>query len=524
MKGKLLSWIVLLSVLTACTASDIQSPSSTPTTIDTKPTATKEPIISTTTPIVIDATPTPTKEPVVSTINVDDYGANPYDDQPDSRAIQSALNDLKNGETLLFSSGEGDSGYMGYLINETLFIIYRAGKNDITLTSTDPEKPALLQATSDLLGFVVHLYSRSNFHYPGLLDDITLRDLTIDAGRETRICAGSDKIPNGKDDNYGSWVVGECGEKDDPWCNAGGISLAGAIDWEDYDQDYSANPGLWTTGLTVENVTIRNVECGTALGISGAECTVRNSTINTAGEHTHTYGCTATDPDGELSFWSDGITFDGVKMTIENNRVVNASDVGIVFFGGKDVRIVGNTVISEDGNYGAFAGIAVHPWGFGDISGMEVSGNTVISTSDQRCGGIHAGINIGAHMWNKGCVGAAQSGTVGNANSCIEGPANPEGARCEVSQPCQIWGYVPPGQKIVLSDNLVRGAHINYLVDGVDVQGTFVVSGNVSESPQETCWFAAGNGCEGRTWGPLDFVALNPKIEGWLERMIYCEW
>jgi len=36
MKSKLLSWIVLLSVLTACTASDIQSPSSTPTTIDTK--------------------------------------------------------------------------------------------------------------------------------------------------------------------------------------------------------------------------------------------------------------------------------------------------------------------------------------------------------------------------------------------------------------------------------------------------------------------------------------------------------
>lgn len=470
------------------------------------------------------ATPMPTEEPEADVPNVDDYGANPFDDQPDSEAIQSALNALKSGETLLFTSGEGDAEYTGYLINHTLFIVMGMAKHDLTLTSTDPEHPALLQATSDLLGFVIHLYSRTNFHQPGLLDDIVLRDLVIDAGREVRICAGPDETPNGADDNYGSWLSGECGDSDDPWCNAGGISLAGAVDWEDYDQRYFSNPDSWTTGLLVENVTVRNVECGTALGFSGAEATVRNSTIDTAGEHTHTPGCIPTDPDGELAFWSDGITFDGVKMTVENNTVINASDVAIVFFGGKDVRIVGNTVTSQDGNYGAFAGIAVHPWGFGNIDEMEVSGNTVISTSDQRCGGIHAGINIGAHMWNKGCVGEAQSGTIGNANRCTGRPAIPEGARCEIGKPCQIWGYVPPTGAISLKDNLVRGTHINYLVGGVDVQGTFEVSGNVSEIPQETCWFAAANGCEGHTWGPLDFVAFNPEIEGWLVRMIYCEY
>ena len=102
--------------------------------------------------------------------------------------------------------------------------------------------------------------------------------------------------------------------------------------------------------------------------------------------------------------------------------------------------------------------------------------------------------------------------------------ASPEGARCEVGAPCQIWGHVPPGGTISLTDNLVRGAHINYLVGGVDVQGTFEVSGNVSETPQETCWFAAATGCEGRTWGPLDFVAFNPEIEDWLSRMIYCQY
>lgn len=503
MKNKFIILIVILSLLTACNVA-IDHLSSTAT--------------------VASSTPTPAEETKMRFVNVDDYGANPFDDQPDSEAIQSALNDLKSGETLLFTSGEGDMGYTGYLINNTLFIVMKVEKNNLTLTSTDPERPALLQATSNLLGFVIHLYSRSNFHSPGLLDNIVLRDLVIDAGREIRICAGPDQVQNGKDDNYGSWVPGECGDQDDPWCSAGGITMAGAVDWNDYGQKYVLFPSIWTQGLAVKNVTIKNVECGTALGISGAEGLVQNSTIDTAGEHTHINGCVPTDPDGELSFWSDGITFDGTKMTIENNTVINASDIGIVFFGGKDVRIVGNTVISEDGNYGAFAGIAVHPWGFGDISGMEVSGNTVISKSNQQCGGIHAGINLGSHMWNKGCVGEAQSGTVGNANSCSGQPAAPEGKRCKIGEPCQIWGYVQPDEMISLKDNLVRGANINYLVGGLDIEGTFEVSGNISEAPQKTCWYAAAHGCNGLTWGPLDFVASNPEIEDWLDMKIHCEW
>ena len=505
MKWKLFVWIVLLSLIAAC---NIPMGYSVPS-----PTAP-----------IIDTIPIPTEEPEIRVLYADDFGANPFDDQPDSEAIQSALNDLKSGETLLFTSGEGDAEYKGYLIDKTLFIVLRGAKHDLTITSTSPDQPARLQATGDLLGFVIHLYSRKNFDAPALLDNIKLSDLIIDAGREVRLCAGPDEIQNGKDDNYGSWISGECGRQDDPWCNAGGISLAGAVDWNDYGQNYASHPDNWTTGLTVENVSILNVECGTALGLSGAEGTVKNSIIDTAGEHTHIDGCVPTDPDGELSFWSDGITFDGTKMTVENNTVINPSDVGIVFFGGKDVRIAGNTVISRDGNYGAFAGIAVHPWGFGDISGMEVSGNTVISTSDQRCGGIHAGINLGAHMWNKGCVGEAQSGTVGNANACSSQPAKPAGERCKIGEPCQIWGYVPQDGVISLKDNLVRGANINYLVGGLDVEGTFEVSGNISETPQKTCWFAAVNGCDGQTWGPLDFAASNPEIEGWLERKVYCEW
>jgi len=473
------------------------------------------------TPEVSD-TPLASATPTPRVLNVDDYGANPFDDQPDSRSIHSALKDLKSGETLQFSSGGGGKGYQGYLIDETIFIVSAPAIQNINLTSTDPDDPALLQATEDLLGFVIMLYSRARFHSPGLMDNITLQNLVIDAGRDVRICAGDDGIPNGEDDNWGSWVPGECPFEDDPWCNAGGISLPGLVDFNDYGQDYQSNPDNWSTGLRVDNVLIKNVECGTALGISGAESSVTNSTIDIAGEHTHTYGCTATDPDGELAFWSDGITFDGTNMLVENNTVINASDIGIVFFGGKDARIVGNSIISTDGNYGAFAGIQVGPVGFGDISGLEVSGNTVISTSDQICGGLHTGINIGQHMWNKGCVGEAGSGSVGNAGTCVNSPVPPEGSPCVVGELCQIWAYVPAGETIYLTDNLVRGAHINYLVQGVEVHGSFEISGNVSETPQESDWEAAAYGCNGYTWGPIDFVALNPSIEGWKEILITC--
>jgi len=211
-------------------------------------------------------------------------------------------------------------------------------------------------------------------------------------------------------------------------------------------------------------------------------------------------------------------------MLVENNTVINASDIGIVFFGGRDTRIIGNSIISTDGNYGAFSGIQVGPVGFGDISGLEVSGNQVISSSHQVCGGLHAGINIGQHMWNKGCVGEAGSGSVGNIGTCVNSPVLPKGSPCVVGELCQIWGYVPAGESIYLTDNLVRGAHINYLIQGIEVLGSFEISGNVSETPQKSDWQAAAYGCNGFTWGPTDFVALNPSIEGWEEWAIHCEY
>ena len=64
---------------------------------------------------------------------------------------------------------------------------------------------------------------------------------------------------------------------------------------------------------------------------------------------------------GTKGSWADGITSYGPGLNITNNTVINPSDVGIVFFGGKNTKIMGNIVQITQRNYGAFAGIGIHP-------------------------------------------------------------------------------------------------------------------------------------------------------------------
>ncbi len=98
------------------------------------------------------------------TIRVDDFGANPLDNQPDSDAIQAALDSSCSGDTIVFTSGVNTSEYQGYLVDKTLFLTGMSAKNDLTFTSSDPENHALLRATQDLKGYVVRMYARSRFN------------------------------------------------------------------------------------------------------------------------------------------------------------------------------------------------------------------------------------------------------------------------------------------------------------------------------------------------------------------------
>ena len=459
-----------------------------------------------------------------ATINVDACGANPWDANPDSTAIQSCIDAACPGDVVTFTSGVGTPGYQGYLIDKTIFLVATTAKSNLTFRSTDTSNHALLKATAGLKGFVMRLYARSRVFNPGDIDNIIATHLNLDGNRGARICFGPDGIDNGVGDNWGSWLP-ECSSPGDPWCLPGSLGMDGGMDWS--NQDYAAHPGAWSTGLLVNDLRISNTECGTALAMGAAASTIRNTTIDTAGDHVHASGCALTDNDEPKGGWSDGITFSGPNHTITGNTIINPSDVGIVFFGGRNTVISGNTIQAKSGNYGAFAGIAIHPWIFGDVSGVQVISNTVTSAGSTTCGGIHAGINIGTHMWGAGCVGAAHSSTVGNPGTCSVEPAPPAGTLCVENALCQEWAHVAAGKTLTLKDNYVAGAHINYLVEGLDAVGTFAQSGNTSGAARVSDWEAAKNGCyEGGTpvtWGALDRVAHHPALAGWTDKRIHCE-
>ena len=363
--------------------------------------------------------------PSPKVISVDSCGANPLDELPDSDALQECINQARSGDIVLFTSGEESPGYRGYLIDKTIFLVMGAQQSYLTFTSSDPENPALLEATADLKGFVMKLFPSSLGVDAAKIDYLTLSHLHLDGNREERVCFGNDGIANGVDDNWGSYLP-ECSEPWAAWCNPGGLDLPGAIDWDDDRQMYMGAPDRWTTGLLVEGMHISDIECGTAFGMSGSAAVLIDNVIENAGDHVHETGCSQIDDEEGMGDWSDGITFDGPGHLILNNTVINPTDVGIVFFGGKLTMIKGNTVKVEAGNHGAFAGIAVHPWGFGDVSFGQVVDNVVISEGDETCGGIHAGINLGGHMWGSGCIWNAVTPVIG-VSSCSVDPAPPEG-------------------------------------------------------------------------------------------------
>jgi hypothetical protein len=460
--------------------------------------------------------------PVPTLINVDNCGADPYDDLPDSIAIQECINSAKTGDIILFTSGENSLGYTGYLIDRTIFMNEESARAYLTFTSTDPSNPALLIATADLKGFVLKLFARSRLGDPGSMDYVTLTDLHLDGNRAERTCMGQDGIANGVDDNWGSWLP-ECSVTDDSLCRPGTVDLPGGSDWDDASQDYRAHPERWSSGHLIQNMHITNTECGTAFGLGGAGSVIFNNTIETAGDHVHAPGCADTDETFEYGDWSDGITFDGPGHLVMNNTVVDPSDIGIVFFGGRFTVIRANTIRISPGNYGAFGGIAIHPWGLGDISFGQVTGNTVVSLGDETCGNLHVGIDIGTHMWGGACQSDQVTPTIGNPTCSLE-PAPPGGALCPRGETCQLWASVAqPGSTYLFTDNNVTGAHINYLVEGLDLVGSLIEERNTSTAPRRSDWEASRRGCDGIYWGALDKVAHHPTLPGWTDKRIHCE-
>lgn len=446
-------------------------------------------------------------------ISVDSCGANPFDEQPDSDAIQACINQSCSGDTITFTSPDGESDYPGYIIDKTIMLVHPQAKHDLTFTSTDPDNHALLIASADLKGFVAALYARSVMSDTGLIDDIVVRDLDFDGNRAERVCNGADQVASGVDDNWGSWLP-ECSGFDDPWCSPGTLAMRGY-----FSEDSSY-------GIVVQNVTISNTECGTALAFQSIEGMIDSVTIDTAGDHVHGPGCALVDDDEPSGAWSDGITFAALDSVLSNITVINASDIGIVCFACSGTQIINNTIMATEGNHGMFGGIALHPWGNSDFSGIVVSGNQIINEADENCGGIHAGIDIGLHMWGAGCNLNPGAFSIGNVGACTANPQPPGEAYCDPSQPCQLWGYLPPDSTFTLTDNFVSGAQVNYLIGGVQFEGIFVQSGNISETPRWTDWQDDAN-CDRYgvhdSWGLIEFAAFDPILPGWVPQRIHCE-
>ena len=444
-------------------------------------------------------------EAAITTFHVDDFGANPFDDLPDSTAIQSALDSTCSGDTVVFTSGVDNPDYRGYLVDKTIFLTGMTAKHDLTFTASDPNNHALLHATQDLLGFVVSLFARSRFNNTKNIYNIDFGYIDIHGGRDVRVCMGSDGVGNGEGDNWGSWLP-ECDIFDDATCSPGNLNFVG-----------------FTSNVVIHDLINAQTECGTALGFSGDGGTIRNVTIDTAGDHNHRQVCANTDPDTDVGFagWADGITLVGPNHTVTENTIINPSDIGIVHFGGQNTVITNNRVISTAGNYGAFGAIALHPWDVADASGVVVSGNTIINESDTECGGLHMGINIGAHMWNWGCVKGTMPETIGNPgceadpDPALAGPC-PEGT-------CQLWLVVPEGGELVMRDNVVSGTQLNYFIEGMIIEGQFVDENNISQAPRLTDWYEARVGCYGVPWGPLDKAAHHPTLPGYTDILIHCQ-
>ena len=450
--------------------------------------------------------PTDIPTPAPAVILVDDFGANPFDDQPDSDAIQKALDSSSSGDTLVFTSGVNDSGYKGYLIDKTIFLTGLSPKHDLTFMTSDPENHSLLRAAPDLKGYVVRMYARSRFNPQHKIYNIDFGYIDIHGGRAERVCMGADQIGNGVGDNWGSWLP-ECDQPDDPWCSPGNIAFDGGI-----------------SGIFAHDFVSQQGECGSGLAFNvkgGFDNMIDHVTIDTIGDHVHAKGCANTDDDGDYGGWSDGMTIEGSGVTITNNTVINPSDIGIVTFGGKNTIISNNVVKITEGNYGAFAAIAVHSNGMADASGDQVEGNIIINEGDTKCGGLHAGINIGMHMWGGACEMDPLPDTYGTP-SCSKEP-DPEQAGSCTSGPCQIYLLVPEGETFTFRNNAVSGAHINYLIEGFLIKGEFIDENNISASPQPSDWEAARYGCDGIKWGPLDKVAHHPSLPGYTDIRIHCE-
>jgi hypothetical protein len=138
-----------------------------------------------------------------------------------------------------------------------------------------------------------------------------------------------------------------------------------------------------------------------------ADLTITNNFIGPVGSHILTMPA---DP----APWGDGMEIQCDRAYVAYNEIRDATDVGLISFGGKDSVYEFNKI--ENWASSAFGGLAADPENASDASGhplptpMDFSGTIMRNNTVETCCGqhVHVALSVGVHLW---CNTAANSAT-----------------------------------------------------------------------------------------------------------------
>lgn len=129
-----------------------------------------------------------------------------------------------------------------------------------------------------------------------------------------------------------------------------------------------------------------------------ADLTVTNNFIGPVGSH---IVATSSDP----STWGDGIQIHCDRAYVAHNEIRDATDVGLMSFGGKDSVFEYNHI--ENWTSSAFGGLGADPENASDANGhplptpLDFSGTIIRNNTVETCCGqhIHVALTVGVHLW-----------------------------------------------------------------------------------------------------------------------------
>lgn len=217
-------------------------------------------------------------------------------------------------------------------------------------------------------------------------------------------------------------------------------------------------------GALIRNVDAKNTRTWSTLHLAKWGGTCRDITVERS-----TFGPAGT-ADGR---WADGISLGCDSTEVIGNRIVDATDGGIVIFGASGSTVTNNTIIAK--NRTLLGGINMVDYGdngvHSDYSKTTVEGNTI--TADGAL--IKIALAMGPAVWNW----------------------------CHHSEDRNRGGTV--------KDNVLEGSHMGYgfVVDGVE---NWTVTGNADHSSHTG---VPGSGCAGHSMpAPEGFLINRERSEG----------